>query len=82
MGAWTFVEPRLRELVDWQLPVTYIGKPSRPSPAQGSAAFNKKEHAHIVRSAFKQADEDAEDIHREEEEAAEETREKAPSQAD
>jgi 2-oxoglutarate dehydrogenase E1 component len=82
MGAWTFVESRLRELVDGQLPVGYVGKPSRPSPAQGSAAFHKKEHAHIVRSAFKAADEDAEDIHREEEEAAEETREKAPSQAD
>jgi 2-oxoglutarate dehydrogenase E1 component len=82
MGAWRFVEPRLRELVDGELPVGYIGKPARPSPAQGSAAFHKKEHAHIVRSAFKAADEDAEDIHREEEEAAEETREKAPSQAD
>jgi 2-oxoglutarate dehydrogenase E1 component len=82
MGAWTFVESRLRELVDGQLPVGYVGKPSRPSPAQGSAAFHKREHAHIVRSAFKAADEGAEDIHREEEEAAEETREKAPSQAD
>ena len=82
MGAWTFVEARLRELVDGQLSVGYVGKPSRPSPAQGSAAFHKREHAHIVRSAFKAADEGAEDIHREEEEAAEETREKAPSQAD
>jgi 2-oxoglutarate dehydrogenase E1 component len=82
MGAWTFVESRLGELVDGQLPVGYVGKPSRPSPAQGSAAFHKREHAHIVRSAFKAADEGAEDIHREEEEAAEETREKAPSQAD
>ncbi len=82
MGAWTFVEPRLRQLVNDNLPIRYVGKPARPSPAQGSAAFHKREHAAIVRSAFKGADEDAEDMRREEEEAAEETREKAPSQAD
>ena len=52
MGAWTFVEPRLRELVDGDLPVSYVGKPARPSPAQGSARFHKEEHARIVRSAF------------------------------
>ncbi|MDQ4105588.1 MAG: 2-oxoglutarate dehydrogenase E1 component, partial [Actinomycetota bacterium] len=52
MGAWTFVEPRLRELVGGEIPVTYIGKPARPSPAQGSARFHKQEHAEIVRRAF------------------------------
>jgi 2-oxoglutarate dehydrogenase E1 component len=53
MGAWTFVEPCLRELVGGEIPVGYVGKPRRPSPAQGSAAFHKKEQAAIVRAAFK-----------------------------
>jgi 2-oxoglutarate dehydrogenase E1 component len=57
MGAWTFMGPRLRELVDGALPIRYVGKPARPSPAQGSAAFHKREHADIVRAAFKEAEE-------------------------
>ena len=52
MGAWSFMEPRLRELVDDDLPVRYVGKPARPSPAQGSARFHKEEHAGIVQAAF------------------------------
>ena len=52
MGAWSFMEPRLRELVDDELPVRYVGKPARPSPAQGSARFHKEEHAGIVQAAF------------------------------
>jgi 2-oxoglutarate dehydrogenase E1 component len=51
MGAWTFVAPRLRALTG-DLPVLYVGKPPRPSPAQGSAKFHKQEHAGIVRDAF------------------------------
>ncbi|HEV8044581.1 MAG TPA: 2-oxoglutarate dehydrogenase E1 component, partial [Rubrobacter sp.] len=77
MGAWTFMEPRLRKLVDGELPVRYIGKPARPSPAQGSAGFHKREHARIVREAFKEADDDVE-----KEFAPEETQEKAPSKSD
>jgi len=55
MGAWFFVEPRLREMLGdagYELPVRYVGKPARPSPAQGSARFHKEEHAAIVREAF------------------------------
>ena len=77
MGAWTFVEPILREIVDGELPIRYIGKPARPSTAQGSAGFHKREHARIVREAFKSADEDIE-----KEFAPEETQEKAPSKTD
>ncbi|MBA3474921.1 MAG: 2-oxoglutarate dehydrogenase E1 component, partial [Rubrobacter sp.] len=69
MGAWTFVEPRLRQLVDDKLPVRYVGKPARPSPAQGSASFHKREHAVIVRSAFKGAEESEEATEREVERA-------------
>jgi 2-oxoglutarate dehydrogenase E1 component len=52
MGAWTFMEPRLREMTNGEVPITYIGKPARPSPAQGSSRFHKEEHAGIVQAAF------------------------------
>jgi 2-oxoglutarate dehydrogenase E1 component len=58
MGAWTFVEPLLREITRGELPVLYVGKPPRPSPAQGSAKFHKQEHAAVVRSAFENVGQD------------------------
>jgi 2-oxoglutarate dehydrogenase E1 component len=77
MGAWTFSEPLLREISRGELPVIYVGKPPRPSPAQGSAKFHKQEHAHIVRSAFESVGQDFD-----EEQAVEETqvRASAPSE--
>jgi 2-oxoglutarate dehydrogenase E1 component len=65
MGAWTFVEPRLRELLNDEMPVRYVGKPARPSPAQGSQGFHKREHAAIVRAAFRDAEETEEARERE-----------------
>jgi len=65
MGTWAFMEPRLRRIVDGELPVRYVGKPARPSPAQGSAAFHRREHAEIVRAAFKEAEETEEAKERE-----------------
>ena len=73
MGAWTFMEPRLRELVAGQMTVRYVGKPSRPSPAQGSARFHKQEHAEMIREAFKGADDDTN-----KEDAPEKIEEKTP----
>jgi 2-oxoglutarate dehydrogenase E1 component len=52
MGAWAFIEPHLRKLTGGELPIHYVGKPARPSPAQGSSKFHKKEHAKIVKRAF------------------------------
>ncbi len=77
MGAWAIVEPRLRGLTGGQLPVLYVGKPPRPSPAQGSAKFHKQEHAGIVRDAFESVGQDLD-----EERAVEETqvRASAPSE--
>jgi 2-oxoglutarate dehydrogenase E1 component len=79
MGAWTFVEPRLREIAAeaGDLAVRYVGKPARPSPAQGSARFHKEEHAEIVRSAFLDADGDVD-----KETVPEETMEKTPASSD
>ena len=58
MGAWTFVGPLLREISRSEVPVLYVGKPPRPSPAQGSANFHKQEHAAVVRSAFENVGQD------------------------
>jgi 2-oxoglutarate dehydrogenase E1 component len=78
MGAWTFVEPRLRELTGEEIPITYIGKPARPSPAQGSARFHREEHARIVQAAFGSAEEDLEEA----ETAAQGTQARAPGPSD
>jgi 2-oxoglutarate dehydrogenase E1 component len=72
MGAWAFVEPRLRGLTRGGLPIIYVGKPPRPSPAQGSAKFHKQEHAGIVRDAFENVGQDLD-----EEQAVEETQVRA-----
>jgi 2-oxoglutarate dehydrogenase E1 component len=61
MGPWTFMEPQLREMMEGEVPIHYIGKPARPSPAQGSARFHKEEHAGIVRAAFGKDEEDLEE---------------------
>ncbi|HEX2187513.1 MAG TPA: 2-oxoglutarate dehydrogenase E1 component [Longimicrobiaceae bacterium] len=51
MGAWTFVEPRLREMFG-DLPVRYEGRPERASPAEGSPDRHAKEQARIVAAAW------------------------------
>jgi 2-oxoglutarate dehydrogenase E1 component len=51
MGAWTFLEPRIKEMAE-NVPVHYVGKPSRPSPAQGSPRFHQAEHTQLVAQAF------------------------------
>ncbi|MCU0625376.1 MAG: 2-oxoglutarate dehydrogenase E1 component [Gemmatimonadaceae bacterium] len=50
MGAWTFVEPRLRVLVG-DRGFAYVGRPERASPAEGFEAAHKVEQARIVADA-------------------------------
>jgi 2-oxoglutarate dehydrogenase E1 component len=52
MGAWSFMEPRLRKLIENRLPVRYIGRPERASPAEGSADRHAEEQARILGDAF------------------------------
>ncbi len=52
MGAWSFMEPRLRKLIENRLPVRYAGRPERASPAEGSADRHAEEQARIVAAAF------------------------------
>lgn len=49
MGAWTFVEPRLRAL---GFPVEYVGRDAGASPATGSYHVHQREQELIVEGAF------------------------------
>jgi 2-oxoglutarate dehydrogenase E1 component len=55
MGAWSFVEPRLREVLvklERPLPIHYVGRPERASPAEGSPERHAAEQARIAQVAF------------------------------
>ncbi|MGN6033683.1 MAG: hypothetical protein ACTHQE_18660, partial [Thermomicrobiales bacterium] len=52
MGAWAFMGGRLEQLVGRRLPVRYIGRPERASPAVGSLDRHNREQAAIVAAAF------------------------------
>lgn len=56
MGAWTYVEPKLRELAGeisaGPVEVAYIGRPERASPAEGYPAAHAAEQGRIVREAL------------------------------
>jgi 2-oxoglutarate dehydrogenase E1 component len=51
MGAWTFMSSRLAETFP-ELPVHYVGRPDRASPATGSADQHAAEQQAIVSAAF------------------------------
>ena len=50
MGAWTFMEPRLRAMFGRE--IAYAGRDASASPAVGSLARHKREQACVVRDAF------------------------------
>lgn len=52
MGAWTFVWPRLRVSTGNAIPVRYIGRAERASPAEGYAEPHKVEQERIVAEVF------------------------------
>jgi 2-oxoglutarate dehydrogenase E1 component len=52
MGAWRYMAPRLRTLAGGDVPVAYIGRPRRASPAEGSSDAHAAEQARIIRDAF------------------------------
>ncbi|HEY9426364.1 MAG TPA: hypothetical protein VIR34_04360, partial [Gemmatimonadaceae bacterium] len=47
-GAWTFVAPRLRAAVGNSVPIRYVGRPERASPAEGYASAHTEQQAAIV----------------------------------
>jgi 2-oxoglutarate dehydrogenase E1 component len=52
MGAWSFMAPRLRDLIGRDPRIDYIGRPDRASPAEGSPNVHQLEQARIVAEAF------------------------------
>ena len=50
MGAWTFIEPRLRTLFCTE--IAYAGREASASPAVGALARHKREQARFVADAF------------------------------
>ena len=50
MGAWTFIEPRLRALFCTE--IAYSGREASASPAVGALARHKREQARLVADAF------------------------------
>jgi 2-oxoglutarate dehydrogenase E1 component len=53
MGAWTYVAPRLVDALD--LPVRYVGRPERASPAEGYQHRHQQEQNRIVFAALGEA---------------------------
>ncbi|MEZ4561806.1 MAG: 2-oxoglutarate dehydrogenase E1 component [Thermomicrobiales bacterium] len=55
MGAWVFMEPRLRETLaalEREIPLGYAGRPERASPAEGSLDRHGVEQARIIQTAL------------------------------
>ncbi len=48
MGGWTFVEPRLREIMPEGTSLRYVGRTASASPATGSYAIHELEQKQIV----------------------------------
>ena len=50
MGAWTYIEPCLRALLDRE--ILYAGRNASASPAVGALALHKREQACVIAEAF------------------------------
>ncbi|MCF6411660.1 2-oxoglutarate dehydrogenase E1 component [Pseudalkalibacillus salsuginis] len=53
MGAWSYIEPKIRASVSDDMKVTYVGRPERSSPAAGEPNVYKREQERIVNEALK-----------------------------
>jgi multifunctional 2-oxoglutarate metabolism enzyme len=54
MGAWRYLEAKLRELVSegHEMEIRYVGRPERASPAEGYPAAHAAEQSRIIREAL------------------------------
>jgi 2-oxoglutarate dehydrogenase E1 component len=52
MGAWSYLEPKLRELTPAGVELCYVGRPERASPAEGYPAAHTAEQSRIVTDAL------------------------------
>jgi len=52
MGAWNYLRPRLRQLMDDRLPLHYVGRPESSSPAEGSSTLHHINQKELIEQAF------------------------------
>ncbi|WEG14108.1 2-oxoglutarate dehydrogenase E1 component [Pullulanibacillus sp. KACC 23026] len=52
MGAWFYMEPRLRALAPKGVNLSYVGRPDRSSPATGEPGIHKSEQSRIIKEAL------------------------------
>jgi multifunctional 2-oxoglutarate metabolism enzyme len=52
MGGWTFVEPRLRQILPANVTLRYVGRTASASPATGSYAIHGLEQEKLVRDSL------------------------------
>ena len=52
MGAWTYIQPRLRASIGTLTTLRYIGRPERSSPAEGYKSSHDVEQARIIRDVL------------------------------
>ncbi|MEJ2263112.1 MAG: 2-oxoglutarate dehydrogenase E1 component [Anaerolineales bacterium] len=52
MGAWSFAQPRIQEMVCGRWPLHYIGRVQNSSPAEGSSAWHSINQKAIIEQAF------------------------------
>jgi 2-oxoglutarate dehydrogenase E1 component len=55
MGAWRYLEPKLRELLPAGAELEYAGRPERASPAEGYPAAHSAEQSRIISEALASA---------------------------
>jgi len=51
MGAWTYIAPKLRGVLDPAIPLSYVGRAESAAPAEGSHSAHVAEQARIIREA-------------------------------
>lgn len=52
MGAWSFLQPRLKELLQGDTVLHYIGRPPSASPAEGSTQWYRTTQQALIQQAF------------------------------
>lgn len=52
-GAYSFMEPRIRQMLPEKMALNYIGREASAAPATGIAVVHRKESADILARAFR-----------------------------
>jgi 2-oxoglutarate dehydrogenase E1 component len=52
MGAWIYMHPYLKQVLEDRLPLYYVGRPESSSPAEGSATIYQINQQLLLRQAF------------------------------